>query len=624
MADTTWQHELLRHLHNVFHVSLSLKPVPADFNLTTEYLQSLMMVVAGGLALGFSVLVVLALFLCLVISYAAPAFWPSWPYRLLVVATAVALIATSSESLNGSHQVQEGLDVLDGAISGLQVLLVDVASTQPNLTVAASTYNATISAAAVCLGCMEAGSHSGWSNATRLLCGHAGDDTPPLGAPSRAPALPPGGLLSAGERATNAAADFGALAPRGDRQAQHVRHMIYASTGWHLWASYTQLYALTCTAAAVVGGAIAGRRNVLLLAQFIGVLVWWLMCAAVSVEFAIAVGFADACGSPMGTLSRVLRGLEAHGAERPPTPRELWLTNLTEHYLRDCTVPDPAFDVLDVAVGEAKQVYAALTSLRKPPTLCVDAPAIEAAVRALQGARDLARIPVGGSAACGGAGPIYTLYRQAAVSALCDDVADGFVSLFASQLSAGLLLLALSALLPRLWHSHHLPPFSPREVRRAAIGLLRPATWRGLLGAAMSAPAAALSRLGAAARVARQWVGRRWSRRSPLRAHASSPSPAHVPCAGAVATEDSCAGADLRTPMLAPAAEQPVQEPALGASVSARAASEDGGEVPDEPTPTDPLAAPQGRLSNEASMSVEPLVAAPRGVQRQDSLYEAL
>ena len=126
MADTTWQHELLRHLHHVFHVSLSLKPVSADFNLTTEYLQSLMMIVAGGLALGFSVLVMLALFLCLVISYAAPSFWPSWPYRILVVATAVALVATASNSLNGSHHIEEGLDELDGAIRGLQAMLVDV------------------------------------------------------------------------------------------------------------------------------------------------------------------------------------------------------------------------------------------------------------------------------------------------------------------------------------------------------------------------------------------------------------------------------------------------------------------------------------------------------------------
>lgn len=489
---------------------------------------------------------------------------------------------------------------------------------------AASAYNATISAAAVCLGCMEPGSHSGWSNATRALCGHAGDSTPLLDAPLRAHALPPGGLLSAGARAAVAVADFGALAPAGDREAEHVRHMVNASTGWHLWASYTQLYALTCTASAVVGGAVAGRRNVLLLAQFIGVLVWWLMCAAVSVEFAIAVGFADACGSPMATLSRVLRFLEGQRNDRPPPPRDLWLSNLTEHYLRDCTVPDPAFGLLDTVVDEAKQLYAALASLPKPhhASCAVDAPAIAATVHALQGSRDSARRPVGGSTACGGAGPVHALYTQAAVTAMCDDVADGFVSLFAYQLSAGLLLLLLSALLPHLWHSHHLPPFSPRQVYRAAVALLRPATWRRMVHTAASAPATALSRTAAAARVAWQSMGRRWGRRRPQRAHAASA--VHGPCAPMATAGGACEGEGLRAPMLAPAAEQTGQEPAQEASVSARVASDDMGEGPVELTPSEPLAPLPGRLSNEAPISVEPLVAATRGVERQSSLYEAL
>lgn len=58
-------------LHGMTHFSLTLKPIVPDFNIdpqNAEYLQSLMILVALVLALGFSILVLLALFLCLVIS----------------------------------------------------------------------------------------------------------------------------------------------------------------------------------------------------------------------------------------------------------------------------------------------------------------------------------------------------------------------------------------------------------------------------------------------------------------------------------------------------------------------------------------------------------------------------
>jgi hypothetical protein len=121
-----WQEDVLRALHHVWHVSLSLQPVDNEFDLTSDYLQSLMMVVALVLALGFSILVLLALFLCLVISFAQPVLWPSWGYRLFVSAAAVTLMVVASKSVSGSLEIRGGITKLEDSIDQLRLLLSNV------------------------------------------------------------------------------------------------------------------------------------------------------------------------------------------------------------------------------------------------------------------------------------------------------------------------------------------------------------------------------------------------------------------------------------------------------------------------------------------------------------------
>ena len=87
--------------------------------------------------------------------------------------------------------------------------------------------------------------------------------------------------------------------------------IVDSSTGWQVWATMLPLYSLTATAAAIIVGGIGGRRNLLLLAQFVSVIVWWMMCATISVTFAIAVGFSDACDNPVNTTLRVLQHMHS-------------------------------------------------------------------------------------------------------------------------------------------------------------------------------------------------------------------------------------------------------------------------------------------------------------------------
>ena len=89
----------LATLHQAWHLSVGGHSVPSDFDVTVEYLQALMLLVAIFLSCGFALLVSLALYLCLVISFAQPAAWPSWRFRLVCIAVAVALVVAPARRL---------------------------------------------------------------------------------------------------------------------------------------------------------------------------------------------------------------------------------------------------------------------------------------------------------------------------------------------------------------------------------------------------------------------------------------------------------------------------------------------------------------------------------------------
>ena len=91
--------------HALPHISMGLRAVDPDFDLTAEYMGSLMMIVALMLALGFAILVLLALYLCVVVSFAPPNPWPSNAFRLLVLATAATLVASSMQRRSSSSRL---------------------------------------------------------------------------------------------------------------------------------------------------------------------------------------------------------------------------------------------------------------------------------------------------------------------------------------------------------------------------------------------------------------------------------------------------------------------------------------------------------------------------------------
>ena len=82
------------------------------------------------LGAGFAVLVLLALLLCVIITFAPPLTMPSWPYRLSVVAIAVALVVISTYSVDGAHQTEVGLRDLTWALDDLRTRLTQVRSPQ--------------------------------------------------------------------------------------------------------------------------------------------------------------------------------------------------------------------------------------------------------------------------------------------------------------------------------------------------------------------------------------------------------------------------------------------------------------------------------------------------------------
>ena len=249
---------------------------------------------------------------------------------------------------------------------------------------------------------------------------------------------------------------------KADPQITAVRTMLTKTTGWHQWATTLPLFALTCMAVAVVGGTIAGRRNLLVLAQFCSVIVWWMTCAVVSVEFAISVGMSDACVDPVATMLRVLRTIAAGSRSSEPSPRSMWLYNVSGHYIMSCSVTDPLQSSLGTVLTGIEVMNATLAQLS---TDCGADPSF--AVLQQAGAVVLSEMPyvLDGVGGCGGTGPVGELFRDGVGDGLCVDMANGVIGVFAWQALSGVLLLVLSLLLPLLWHSHLLPPMTCRRPR---------------------------------------------------------------------------------------------------------------------------------------------------------------
>ena len=112
----TWQDDVLEAMHHFIHVSINLAPAGNEFDLSKEYMETRMMVVALVLVFGFSILVLLALFLCLVITFMPALLWPSWFYRMSIVALTLCVVIFASFSMDGTHDLTRGTNRLQEGI----------------------------------------------------------------------------------------------------------------------------------------------------------------------------------------------------------------------------------------------------------------------------------------------------------------------------------------------------------------------------------------------------------------------------------------------------------------------------------------------------------------------------
>ena len=445
-----------------------------------------MILVALVLGLGFSILVLLALFLCLIITCMQPVNRPSNATRLAVISASCFLAISAGLSVMSNQRFASGLDQLLNSTAQLHTLTSQARATPlsgatkapwpqagwhvstfspppPSVQVGNATatfYETTLGLETAVVGAHEAcmlcvinktsgRNASGGGNSS----GHATDQIN---------ATDCGVLAWATRLASSSAAGLAQDVSKADPQIMAVRSLLTTTTGWHEWATTLPLFALTCTAVAVVAGTIAGRRNLLVLAQFCSVIVWWMTCAVVSVELAISVGMSDACVDPVATMLRVLRTIAAGSRSSEPSPASMWLYNVSGHYVMSCSVTDPLQSSLGTVLTGLEVINATLAQLS---TDCGDDPSFASLQQA--GAVVHSRMPyvLDGVGGCGGSGPVGELFRAGVGDGLCVDMADGVIGVFAWQALCGALLLLLSLLLPVLWHSHLFLPMTCHRPR---------------------------------------------------------------------------------------------------------------------------------------------------------------
>ena len=109
-------------LHAMVHFDLALHTIPSVFDVGPEYLGSLMILVALVLGLGFSILVLLALFLCLIITCMQPVNRPSNATRLAVISASCFLAISAGLSVMSNQRFASGLDQLLNSTAQLHTL----------------------------------------------------------------------------------------------------------------------------------------------------------------------------------------------------------------------------------------------------------------------------------------------------------------------------------------------------------------------------------------------------------------------------------------------------------------------------------------------------------------------
>jgi len=264
-----WPEGILETLHNLPHLSISLRPVSNEFSLSQDYVQSQMLFIVVTLGLGFSMLLLIAVLLCAVITFFRPIDTPILSARIAVMAAAIAMALAATAANDYNEHYSDGLDELVFSLEDLRGMAEAVQTGGATLVSLSRAVDTTSGAIAHCCGCPAAVAP----------------------APPVASVMEPTLCESLELRRVVALQSDTFATDTGDGAAHftHVIDTLRYATGWHSFTTSLPLFALLSTAAAVNIGTCLGRRSLLVGAQFFAVVIWWMMCAITAVQLAIAV-----------------------------------------------------------------------------------------------------------------------------------------------------------------------------------------------------------------------------------------------------------------------------------------------------------------------------------------------
>merc|ERR1719223_179639 len=172
--------------------------------------------------------------------------------RLVVIAASCCLAISAGLAVTSNRRFASGLDQLLNATAQLHTLTSQVGNATAafhETTLGLET--AVIGAHEACMLCVvnETSGHNATGGNS------SGNSTDEINATDC------GVLTWAARLASLSAGGLAQDVSKADPQITAVRTMLTKTTGWHQWATTLPLFALTCMAVTVVGGTIAGRRN---------------------------------------------------------------------------------------------------------------------------------------------------------------------------------------------------------------------------------------------------------------------------------------------------------------------------------------------------------------------------
>mgnify|MGYP003685186429 CR=1 FL=1 len=227
-----------------------------------------MLLIVLTLALGFSMLLLIAVLLCAVITFTRPVDTPRLPARLAVIGVSLAMTAAAAAANAFDEDFGTGLSELVNSLSDLRLIAQGVQADAAVLLTDTQSVGVAVEAIAVCLGCPHLQSGAASSAMTsEAMCKDLA---------ARRDVIVHGQMFAEDVR-------------DGPAHFQRAIDTLRYATGWHSWTTSLPFFALLMTACAVTIGTCVGRRSLLVGTQFFAVIAWWMLCAITAIQLAIAV-----------------------------------------------------------------------------------------------------------------------------------------------------------------------------------------------------------------------------------------------------------------------------------------------------------------------------------------------